>query len=167
MTSRDSERLRLAVRVEQFPPRDVAGEPHTCASVDIQSSRGAPGDELLRVDGRADGNTALGAKLALDGLRLGLPLVERGGERLAVGHDLDDPSVIRASIPRDADEHGGGGQASKHGEFPTVFLAEAFSTLTAVGAQVASVSVEVTQGDRRATYFASFASAQECAREAA
>jgi hypothetical protein len=126
MTKRfTAERLRLSIRIDECAPSGLAGEPRACAGIDIQSSRGAPGDELLRVDGCADGDAALGAKLALDGLRLGLPLVERGGERLTVSHDLDDPSVIRASVPRDTDEDGGGGQSFEHGEFPTVFLAAA------------------------------------------
>ncbi len=75
-----------------------------CFGVDLTVVAGAPGDELLRIDVSTDRGAPHAALLGLEALRLGLPIVEAGGEVLAIDHDFPDAFVIRAVVPRQADD---------------------------------------------------------------
>jgi hypothetical protein len=109
------DRLRLSVLVTDVPVRWISRERLPRAAVDIQSSLGAPGDELLRVDASTVGSAALAAKLAFSLLGSTKPLVERPGEKLRVRHDLANPAIITASVPRDADADDLGRDVLEHG----------------------------------------------------
>ena len=99
----DDDRISVSMLALHTAERGFVGPGSTTLNIDIQSSLGAPGDELIRVEVRADYQMPLTLELGFDCLRLALPLIERLGEDLAIRHDLHDPLVISAAVPRNAD----------------------------------------------------------------
>lgn len=101
------ERARLSVLAVMRPVGGVGGELHACVSIDLQTSGGAPRDELLRIEVDPVGCVPGPSDLALSLLHLTLPLVERRGETLRIDHDLADAGIIRALVPDEADSGDG------------------------------------------------------------
>lgn len=100
-------RDRVLVLAAGVPIGGIAGELHSRLGIDLATSQGAPGDELLRIDVRPI-DLALRAKMALRLVRAFLPFVERPGERLSISHDFENAGIVVASVPgnSDSDERG-------------------------------------------------------------
>jgi len=83
----------LAISVFDFPHREVGGECCSCLGIDVQSFRGAPGDELVRVDYRADDGKPAALGSALLALSLFAPSVIGGRQDVRVHHDLQNARI--------------------------------------------------------------------------
>lgn len=100
----------FSVLLRAVPVDGVPGEFAACGSIDVQTPHHAPGAEVLRIDVSTMPRDAARVAMA-DGL-LGafLPMLERGGQKLAVLHEVEDRGIILATIPRDADGIGQGSE---------------------------------------------------------
>lgn len=99
-------RSALSVLVTPVFEGGGVGPVYSCLGVDISVCRGAPGDELLRIEVGAEGGEAAGLALGLDALRSFLPSVERWWQPLRIDHHCENGWVIRATIPRYRDDLG-------------------------------------------------------------
>lgn len=120
-------RTRLSVLVTDGPVSGVGSECAACVSIDIQTSFGTPGSELIRADFHAI-DRAKRASLAFDIFGGLLPLIECAGEVLSIDHDIENTGIITASIPRDA---GSDNWGICHDEFLSVVSAS--TTVTDAG----------------------------------
>lgn len=84
------------------PVLEIGRERPAACGIDITAVAGAPGDELLRIEWDANWVPPLSAEERLHLLSLELPLVERLGEKLRIGHDLHDAGIVCAFVPGDA-----------------------------------------------------------------
>lgn len=80
----------------------LAGELTSCVGIDIQTARGAPPDERVRINLGAYCDSAQALDIAFETVSLVAPLFIGRGQQICIRHDLENAAVILSLVPRDS-----------------------------------------------------------------
>jgi hypothetical protein len=95
-------RLVGSVRLPDAVVSDLAGELGSCAGIDIQTARGAPPNERVRIDLGAQRDSAQALNIAFETVGFVAPLFIGRGQQISIRHDLENAAVILSLVPRDS-----------------------------------------------------------------